>query len=629
MSVTARRSVALLAGVMAPAALLIVPAPRAVADSCMQYQGLIDAGYPERALTLIDSESGRLPTGAPLPCEAQRDNAEEAIAKAEAQMAGLNDADTPEAQRDVVDKALAIDRENTRALATEALLAAAILPAPAECSTYAELIAAGYPQRALALIDAQTKRLPSGSAAPCGTQRVVAEQEMAAAELEMAQLAEDADQAAQRAAVDKAFAADKENARAIALDKELDADEALASRFSTNWKKFWDEQLAPGRSGLLALLGWLLGAAIAIKLMTRLLGNKLLPSWTRFRWLGATGGWVGVIGGGVAALQGDWHSVARGLVISVLSVLVLVAHRRSRARLEITTVGDKAPSAEHVRAVLHKMGTESSGHLEMPTASDNSILKDVVVLPDSTGAIGKAVTALLGMLTLHNPWRLNIEAKSDDTLNVELYRNFIRMDAAVLNRANTLLFLDDAIRSELALKDAKEAEKPTYDYTIVAAAMALTAMAPVHGFKQVLGGATKWQSVGLEYLARQLSLRNETRGRILTEALELDPSNDSARLALWHHRYRYESELPALRRYWELTEGVASKQTSPVLKLGARYAQVVAGVNLHAVLKALLICRDLLSIGRVRRPLRWLRAGASCFVRGPLASVSLSTRGSV
>ena len=317
------------------------------------------------------------------------------------------------------------------------------------------------------------------------------------------------------------------------------------AEFSTNWKRFWDEQLAPGKNGVLALLGWLLGAAIALKLLTRLLRNKFLPSWGRFRWLGVTGAWVGVTVGGLVALQGQWCYVLWGLAISMFSLLVLVTYRRTRARLDITTTGDKAPSAEHVRAVLHGMGTERSGHFEMPTASDASILKDVVVLPDSTGAIGKAVNALLGMLTLYSPWRLNIEAKSDDTVNVELYRNYVRMDAAVLNRANVLLFLDDATRTELAAKDAKEAEKITYDFAIVAAAMALTAMAIEHGFEQVLGGATKWRSVGLEYLARQLSVRNDLRGRLLTEALDVDPLNDSARLALWHHRYRYEDRLPA------------------------------------------------------------------------------------
>jgi hypothetical protein len=587
MPVTARQSAELLFVVLVFPALLVVPSPPAGADSCTQYQGLVDAGYPQRALALIDAEATRLANATP-PCGTERDNAEEAVAKAEAQMAELDEDTPPEAQRDVVDRALAIDRENVRALTKQVALAASTPPAPAECSTYAELIAAGYPQRALALIDAQTKRLPSGSTAPCGTQRVVAEQAVAAAELEMGQLAEDAEPTAQRDAVDAAFAADKENARAVALDKKLDADEAWTSRFSTNWKSFWDEQLAPGRTGVLALLGWLLGAAIALNLLTRLLRNEFMPSWGWFRRTGITVAWVGVTVGGLVALRGRWSDVFAGLAITLISLLVLVVYRRTRARLDITTTGDKAPSAEHVRAVLHRMGTERSGHLEMPTASDASILKDVVVLPDSTGVIGKAVTALVGMLTLYSPWRLNIEAKSDDTVNVELYRNYVRMDAAVLNRANFLLFLDDAIRTELAAKDAKEAEKITYDFAIVAAAMALTAMARAHGFAQVLGGATKWQSVGLEYLARQLSLRSELRGRILTEALEVNPSNDSARLALWHHRYRYENELSAMQTYWELTKGVTGKEMSPVLKLGARYAQVVAGVNLRASLKALL-----------------------------------------
>ena len=126
-----------------------------------------------------------------------------------------------------------------------------------------------------------------------------------------------------------------------------------------------------------------------------------------------------------------------------------------------------------------------------------------------------------------------------------------------------LLFLDDATRAELAAKDAKEAEKVTYDYAIVAAALALTAMAQQHGFANVLGGAKKWRSVGLEYLARQLSVRNELRGRLLAQAVDVDPLNDSARLALWHYRFRYEDQLPALQTYWELTEGVAEKSKSP------------------------------------------------------------------
>ena len=285
---TVRRSTALLFAVVVSAALLILPAPRAVADSCTQYQGLTDAGYPGRALALIEAEAARLPSGAQPPCETQRDNAEEAVAQAEAVMAGLDDEATPEAQQEVVDKALAIDRENARALAKQAALAAPSQPVPLECTTYADIITAAYPQRALAFIDAQTKRLPSGSAPPCAAQRVLAEQQVAAAELEMSELEEDADSATQRKAVDAALKADKENARAVALDKELDADEVLASRVSTNWKTFWDEQLAPAKNGVLALLGWLLGAAIGLKLLTRVLRNKFLPNWGTARPLGCS-----------------------------------------------------------------------------------------------------------------------------------------------------------------------------------------------------------------------------------------------------------------------------------------------------------------------------------------------------
>ena len=69
-----------------------------------------------------------------------------------------------------------------------------------------------------------------------------------------------------------------------------------------------------------------------------------------------------------------------------------------------------------------------------------------MALPDSTGAIGKLVTTLVGMMTPYCPWRLNVQASRADVLNVELFRNYELQDAAVLSKATSLRFLDDMDR---------------------------------------------------------------------------------------------------------------------------------------------------------------------------------------
>lgn len=548
MSAFLRQSGALLLAALASAVFLVLPVPPASATTCGSYQRLIDAGYPGRALGLIDSEAARRPRTRPPVCALERSNAEEAVANVEAVMAELDEAKPQKDQLKIVDSALAIDRENIRALTKKIALTASPPPDPAECSTYAGLIEAGHPERVLALLDEQKKRLPNDSTVSCGAQLALAEQAIAAAE--------------------------------------LDAAKVPTGQFSANWTTFWDKQLVPSKDGVLALIGWLLGAVIALKLMTRLLRNALMPACGSFRRIGTTLALVGVVVGGLIGVRGNWMYVLGGVVITLISLLLLVAYRRTRARLDIVTSGSKAPSAEHVRVVLHEMGRGRSGGLEMPTASDASFLKDVVVLPDSTGAIGKSVAALLGMLTPYSPWRLSIAAESDDVVNVELYRNYERVDAAVLDRANLLLFLEDAVGTELTAQGAHDGEDVAHDFAIVAGAMALTAMAQAHGFKHVLGGASKWRSVGLEYLARQMSVRNALRGRLLAEAVDVDPRNDSAWLALWHHRYRYDDSVQALQDYWELSRGVADREKLTVVGLGARYAQVVAGVNLRSVLQA-------------------------------------------
>jgi hypothetical protein len=110
-------------------------------------------------------------------------------------------------------------------------------------------------------------------------------------------------------------------------------------------------------------------------------------------------------------------------------------------------------------------------------------------------------------------------------------------------------------------------------------------MADIQGFGG-LGGATKWQSVGLQYVASQLPLGNEHRGRILARAVEVDPGNRMAQLSYWNDRYRRAASRDELSRYTALLAAFVQPIKSfaaiggDALLLRALYSLVAASVNL-------------------------------------------------
>jgi hypothetical protein len=408
-----------------------------------------------------------------------------------------------------------------------------------------------------------------------------------------------------------ALTCDQSNARALAIKKKLDEDpKTRPQELSSAWDEFKKKYLEPWKGLLVALLIWVTVALLVVRLLPRLLHNRYLwlipdaipavspsdeadPAAGRRWW--QVGGWALVALGGYlstfkVAQSGDddfGPMITFGVVLAIAGIFLIDQARRAAPRLQIDATGDGA-SADHVRAVLHILGTRPPRGLEVPSGTDATFLKDVGISTDSKNPVVQAVGWLISVARPIGPWQLRIQGKAADELNVELFRNHELIEADAVSRARLMRFLDDDKPTETDTKD--DADEPSIDFAAFAAAMALTAMAKAHG-QGGLGGATKWQSVGMQYVGTQLPAGHVQRRRILGRALQADPANRMAEVAYWNDLYRRAENKETLTRYTDLLSSAFEVHMqdpdkvvpADALRLRALYSLTAASVNLKAL----------------------------------------------
>ena len=265
-----------------------------------------------------------------------------------------------------------------------------------------------------------------------------------------------------------------------------------------------------------------------------------------------------------------------GAAVMLGGALFLALGWRARARLSVSVTGDDSVTADTLRSLVRGLGSSRPRGLEVPIGSEATFLEDVGVTQLASGTIAVLLTRVATLARPVDPWQLTVIAHSADRLTVELTRNRDVIRSEIIERHRHLSFLETD-------GEPTENDPPAVpDLAPFAAAIALVEMATGHGQTEGLGGATRWNSVGLQYLGSLQPRRSPSRLALFAHALDVDGQNRAAQLSFWHALFRDSSQAADLQTYRDLLEAFVSDrdQTDALLRLRALYTRVVVGINL-------------------------------------------------
>ncbi|WP_409334193.1 hypothetical protein, partial [Cellulosimicrobium cellulans] len=289
--------------------------------------------------------------------------------------------------------------------------------------------------------------------------------------------------------------------------------------------------------------------------------------------------------GTVAAAPVAAASLAAGAVVAALGVLLVATVLATRLRLtiEVTSgrAGDRTTSHEgtggaRLVALLGELGAEPPRGLEVPRGTDISALSGSALTELPQGAFVKAVVSLAQGVVGSVPWRVAVEERDADHLAVVVTRNGRAAGSAALDRAGLLRFDPQDTTSAAAAAQV--------DLYRAAAAVVLLTLARHHAGFEGLCGATSWRSLALQYVAQSDLAHAQDREReLLARAVDVDPRNDLAQVALAHAEGRHHTlreDLAAyggwLDRFVTRTEGRSGYRS---LRLRAQYSRAATAVN--------------------------------------------------
>jgi hypothetical protein len=219
------------------------------------------------------------------------------------------------------------------------------------------------------------------------------------------------------------------------------------------------------------------------------------------------------------------------LLLAAAGVWAVATARGLALRIRIEGRGDDgAALASHVLGQLQQLGSERPSGLSIPVNTDVTALPDdaLSVLPQ--GDLAKAVFRAMQTLMPATPWHVTVSAVNEVTTTVEISRNGRLVDAAVFTHAS---------------EESRETRR-----AISAASFVLVKLADRHpSLKLGLNGVTRWRSLAEQVIAERTTKSPETQRTFLARAIETDPRNLAARIALLHVEGRRAGNADAARVY--------------------------------------------------------------------------------
>jgi hypothetical protein len=490
-------------------------------DLCGQAEQLTDDGRPDEALEFIDrvrkpgtSISTRITRELADACEQERQNA-----LAAAGQAALNERPTAEP---------------------------ADPPSQDVCDVAGRLVDADQPDRALSLID--KLREPAEIAPPrlaalgeaCEDERLRALTAAAAAELEAGTPA----QAAGRSWADSVGAwFDPLRGPALAYIGVLLGLLVLARLLVVLPDSPWRVRTEGGRRMLL-LLGLVLVVLAPAGIVAGVLGLSTATDAASAASLPAAPSAGGdAAGGAVSATVGTVVAVVGlivGLALGILGSVLLSVSLAARLSLSVTVRDaegrrSEAQTAEAI-AILSELGASPPRGLEVPSGTDVSVLAEGALPAPAGNKVAAVLRPVLQVLFGTTPWRITVDPVGSDRAAVVITRNGHPITAVTVDPARW---------------DVPAAEAGRYRIKIVAAVI-LATLAPRHAGFEALCGAKDWRSIGLHSLATTDFKRDNVQSaRLLALALDHDPENLPALVALKHVLHREQRDPGQLRRYGE------------------------------------------------------------------------------
>ena len=207
------------------------------------------------------------------------------------------------------------------------------------------------------------------------------------------------------------------------------------------------------------------------------------------------------------------------VAVSVVGIFFIDQARRVAPSLQVIASGEGV-TADHVRVVLHTLGTRPPLGLEVPTGTDATFLHDIGISSDS-----KSLGSSGGCLAdLHRPAPEPVAAQGPGQGRHRAQRRALPQSRAGQRRCREQ---DPPAQGASTTKPAQRTrnyDPPalTVDFAAFAAAITITGMAKVHEGSG-LGGATSWESIGLQHTGTRFPVGHPLRALILARAVEADP----------------------------------------------------------------------------------------------------------
>jgi hypothetical protein len=339
--------------------------------------------------------------------------------------------------------------------------------------------------------------------------------------------------------------------------------------FGTEWNNFvanWAKPLAgPGLVALCILVGLFILARLLVY------APKTTPDWLqdqrRRRWVGLGAVVVIVLAtiGVTWGLAELWFGVVVlfGL-IALAGAVVFAAFLATRLSVFVDVQkANKTDTATNARlvALVNDLGATPSKGIEFPLGSDVTALKDASLSVPSTNAFVSALQWIANSLFTTTPWHVQVGTGDTDgaDVSVVITRNR-RFRGAFVISADLLLppattgaeYADETVRRREpdTTEPKADAANPLAPYLFeFAAAAIVVTLSKSHAGFDGLCGATDWRSVGLQYLATTRFRRDPLQVRMLLRAVELDPDNLPAAVALHFALHRHASSPGELSAY--------------------------------------------------------------------------------
>ena len=222
------------------------------------------------------------------------------------------------------------------------------------------------------------------------------------------------------------------------------------------------------------------------------------------------------------------------------------------------------PSTNRIVALLGELGGTGPRGLEIPRGTDVTALSDSLTSTSFTNKVLAGMQKIIQLIAGVVPWRVVVTENASKELAVVITRNGWAAGAVTITGKNSDLFpaAPSADHGSAAVPkkadDADSASKPAKAETAVpdlqklAAAFVLGTIAPHHQGFEGLCGATDWRSIGLHFIATTDVPASVAVPRLLLgRALDLDPQNLLAELALQNYLHRQATAASELDAYAE------------------------------------------------------------------------------